>query len=293
METDIKPTYKQRIRTFLEMVKFSHTIFALPFALMAALLAADGLPSLWKIFWIIIAMAGARTGAMGANRLLDAEIDARDPRTQDRALPAGLIDAKQVLLLTCSSYVIFIFAAAMLNPFCLHLAPYIVIALTAYSAAKRYTIYTHYILGFCLGLAPVGAWIAVAGSLALTPLILGFAVGCWVSGFDLLYSLQDIEFDQREGLHSIPAIIGIEQTLALARKLHLGMLGALFIVYLFAPSLGWLFLLALLIVAALLHYEHELLSPTDLSKIDTAFFTINGYISITLFVVAALDIFVN
>jgi len=280
-----------RIRTFLEMVKFSHTIFALPFALMAALLAADGMPSIWKIFWIIIAMAGARTGAMGANRLLDAKFDARNPRTQNRALPAGLIETREALYLTLSSYAIFIFAAAMLNSFCLHLAPYIIMLLTAYSVAKRYTTYTHYILGICLGLAPVGAWIAVTGSLALTPLVLGFAVGCWVSGFDLLYSLQDIEFDQAEGLYSIPAAIGVEATLALARKLHLGMLGALFLVYLFSASLGWLFLGALIVVAILLHYEHELLSPTDLSKIDTSFFTINGYISITIFVIAALDIF--
>jgi 4-hydroxybenzoate polyprenyltransferase len=273
------------------MVKFSHTIFALPFALMAALLAANGMPSIWKVFWIIIAMAGARTGAMGANRLLDAKFDARNPRTKDRALPAGLIETREALCLTLSSYIIFIFAAAMLNSFCLHLAPYIIMLLTAYSVAKRYTTYTHYILGICLGLAPVGAWIAVTGSLALTPLILGFAVGCWVSGFDLLYSLQDIEFDQTEGLCSIPAAIGVEATLALARKLHLGMLGALFLVYLFSASLGWLFLGALIVVAILLHYEHELLSPTDLSKIDTSFFTINGYISITIFVIAALDIF--
>ncbi len=286
-----QPDTQQRIRTFLEMVKFSHTIFALPFALMAALLAADGMPSLWKIFWIIIAMAGARTGAMGANRLLDARLDALNPRTKDRALPAGLIETKHALGLTIISYLVFIFAAAMLNSFCFHLAPYIIIVLTAYSVAKRYTSYTHYILGFCLGLAPIGAWIAVTGSLAFTPLVLGFAVGCWVSGFDLLYSLQDIEFDKTEGLYSIPAKIGVEATLALARKLHLGMLGALFLVYLFAGSLGWLFLLALIVVAALLHYEHELLNPNDLSKIDTAFFTINGYISITLFVIAALDIF--
>ncbi len=279
-----------QIRTFLEMVKFSHTIFALPFALMAAMLAADGLPSLWKIFWIIIAMAGARTGAMGANRLFDARFDALNPRTKDRALPAGLIETRQALALTVASYLIFIFAAAMLNSFCFLLAPYIIIILTAYSAAKRYTSYTHYILGFCLGLAPIGAWIAVTGSLALTPLILGFAVGCWVSGFDLLYSLQDIEFDKSEGLYSIPAEIGVEKTLDLARKLHLWMLGALFLVYLFSASLGWLFLLALIVVAVLLHYEHELLSPTDLSQIDTAFFTVNGYISITIFVIAALDI---
>ncbi len=285
-----QPDTQQRIRTFLEMVKFSHTIFALPFALMAAMLAADGMPSIWKIFWIIIAMAGARTGAMGANRLLDARFDALNPRTKDRALPAGLIETKHALGMTIASYLVFIFAAAMLNSFCFHLAPYIIMLLTAYSVAKRYTSYTHYVLGFCLGLAPIGAWIAVTGSLAFTPLVLGFAVGCWVSGFDLLYSLQDIEFDKTEGLYSIPAEIGVEATLALARKLHLGMLGALFLVYLFSSSLGWLFLLALIVVAALLHYEHELISPKDLTKIDTAFFTVNGYISITIFVIAALDI---
>jgi 4-hydroxybenzoate polyprenyltransferase len=228
---------------------------------------------------------------MGANRLLDAEFDARNPRTQNRALPAGLIDRRQVLLLVLVSYAIFILAALMLNPLCFHLAPYIVMILTGYSLAKRYTIYTHYILGFCLALAPVGAWLAVRGSLALTPVILGLAVACWVSGFDLLYSLQDIDFDRKEGLHSIPAAIGIEKTLGLARKLHLGMLAALLLVWILTPGLGWLFLAALVVVAALLHYEHALLSPNDLSNIDTAFFTVNGYVSLTLFIIAAIDIF--
>lgn len=282
---------RERIATFLEMVKFSHTIFALPFALLAALLAANGLPGFGQLFWIIVAMAGARTGAMGANRLLDADIDARNPRTRERALPAGRIEKRQAFLLTGISYLVFIFAAYMLNPVCFHLAPYIIMILTGYSLAKRYTVYTHYILGFCLALAPVGAWLAVTGSLALTPIILGLAVACWVSGFDLLYSLQDIEFDRRENLYSIPAAIGVEKTLALARRLHLGMLAGLFLVWLLSPGLGWLFFLALVIVAALLHYEHGLLSPDDLSKIDVAFFTINGYISLTLFIVAAIDIF--
>ena len=282
---------RERIATFLEMVKFSHTIFALPFALLAALLAANGLPGFGQLFWIIVAMAGARTGAMGANRLLDADIDARNPRTRERALPAGRIEKRQAFLLTGISYLVFIFAAYMLNPVCFHLAPYIIMILTGYSLAKRYTVYTHYILGFCLALAPVGAWLAVTGSLALTPIILGLAVACWVSGFDLLYSLQDIEFDRRENLYSIPAAIGVEKTLALARRLHLGMLAGLFLVWLLSPGLGWLFFLALVVVAALLHYEHGLLSPDDLSKIDVAFFTINGYISLTLFIVAAIDIF--
>lgn len=279
-----------RIRTFLEMVKFEHTIFALPFALLAAVLAANGLPSIWKLLWIIVAMAGARTGAMGANRLLDADIDGRNPRTHDRALPAGLIKPREAFFLTAASYLVFLFAAAMLNSLCLHLAPYIIMLLTGYSLAKRYTENTHYILGLCLALAPVGAWIAVTGSIGLTPLVLALAVGCWVSGFDLLYALQDLDFDRSSGLKSIPAKIGIEKTLKLARKLHLVMLGALFFIFLITPALDWLFLLGLIAVATLLHYEHDLISPNDLSKIDTAFFTVNGYISIVLFVIGFLDI---
>jgi 4-hydroxybenzoate polyprenyltransferase len=202
-----------------------------------------------------------------------------------------LIDKRQVLLLVIISYALFIFAAARLNQLCFILAPYIVMILTGYSLAKRYTAATHYILGFCLALAPLGAWIAITGSLALTPLLLGAAVGCWVSGFDLLYALQDIEFDQQAGLHSIPARIGIPATLQLARRLHLAMLGLLFLVWLASPLLNWLFLLGLLAVAALLHYEHGLVSPEDLSRIDTAFFTVNGYISLTLFIITAIDIF--
>ncbi len=289
MKTDLPNQGK--IAVFLEMVKFPHTIFALPFALLAALLAAGGLPSVSQLFWIIVAMAGARTGAMGANRLLDAEIDARNPRTRDRALPAGLIDKRQVLLLVVISYAIFIFAAAMLNRLCFILAPFVVIILTGYSLAKRYTEMTHFILGFCLALAPIGAWIAITGSLAPTPLLLGAAVGCWVSGFDLLYALQDIDFDRAHELHSIPARIGITETLKLARRLHLVMLVLLLIVWLLNPLLNWFFLVGWLAVAALLHYEHGLVSPDDLSRVDTAFFTVNGWISLTLLIIAAIDIF--
>jgi len=282
-----QPDLQQRIRTFLEMVKFSHTIFALPFALMAALLAADGMPSLWKIFWIIIAMAGARTGAMGANRLLDAKFDARNPRTKTRALPAGLIETKQALALTGVSYLIFIFAAAMLNSFCLHLAPYIIMILTAYSLAKRYTDYTHYILGLCLGLAPIGAWIAVTGSLALTPIILGFAVMFWVAGFDLLYSLQDMEFDKEHGLHSIPSKLGAQKTMMIARVFHL--LTVLFwMLFALEATLGAWGWLAVGLSAIMLGYEHYLVSR-DFTKIDKAFFTVNGYLGFVFILLIIVD----
>ncbi|MBN2332024.1 MAG: UbiA family prenyltransferase [Deltaproteobacteria bacterium] len=281
---------RQRLQVFLELVKFSHTIFALPFALMGALLAAGGLPAGGQLCWIIIAMVGARTGAMGTNRLLDYRIDALNPRTKNRPLPAGQVGLCQVLLLIIGSYGIFVLAASQLNHLCFMLSPYVIIILSAYSLAKRYTVYTHYILGFSLGISPIGAWIAVTGSLALPPIFLGLAVLCWVTGFDLLYALQDITFDQKTGLFSLPAKIGVDATLLLAKRLHLIMLALLLLVFLASPHVGWLYLVGLLLVAGLLHHEHQLLSPTDLSRIDAAFFTVNGYISISLFVVTAIDV---
>jgi 4-hydroxybenzoate polyprenyltransferase len=257
---------------------------------MGAVLAAGGLPTMGQLFWIVVAMVGARTGAMATNRLLDSRIDALNPRTKDRPLPAGLIRPGQTFLLILGSYALFIFAASRLNQLCFILSPYVVIALSAYSLAKRYTVYTHYFLGFCLGMSPIGAWIAVTGHLAWTPVFLGSAVVCWVAGFDLLYALQDIEFDRQAGLFSLPARIGVPASLVLAKRLHLAMLALLFLVYLASPYLGWLFLLGLLLVAVLLHYEHQLLSPADLSKIDAAFFTVNGYVSLSLFIITLLDV---
>ncbi len=281
---------REKLGIYLELVKFSHTVFALPFALMGAVLAAGGLPRWGQFFWIIIAMVGARTGAMATNRLLDSRIDALNPRTKNRPIPAGQVRLGQAFALILASYALFIFAASRLNQLCFLLSPYVVILLSSYSLAKRYTVYTHYFLGFCLGISPIGAWIAVTGHLAWTPVFLGAAVVCWVAGFDLLYALQDIDFDRQAGLFSLPAKIGVPASLALARRLHLGMLGLLFLVYLCTPELGWFFLLGLLLVAALLHYEHQLLSPDDLTKIDAAFFTVNGYISISLFLVTLLDV---
>ena len=277
-------------KIYLELVKFSHTIFALPFALMGALLAAGGMPTASQLLWILIAMIGARTGAMGCNRLLDYKVDSLNPRTKDRPLPAGLVKTWQVFLLILISYGVFVFAASRLNHLCFILSPYVVIILSLYSLAKRFTSYTHYILGFSLGMSPIGAWLAVTGSLSWTPVFLGLAVLCWVSGFDLLYALQDIEFDRKTGLFSLPLKLGIPATLKLAKRLHLLMLGLLFLVFLASPFLGWLYLLGLFIAAVLLHYEHQLISADDLSRIDAAFFTINGYLSVSLFLITALDV---
>jgi 4-hydroxybenzoate polyprenyltransferase len=282
--------FRRRAGVYLELVKFSHTIFALPFAFMGALLAAGGMPTAGQLFWILAAMVGARTGAMACNRLLDFGIDALNPRTKDRPLPAGQVSPWQVSLLILASYGIFIFAASRLNHICFILSPYVVIILSLYSLAKRFTSYTHYILGFSLGMSPIGAWLAVSGSLTWTPVFLGLAVLCWVSGFDLLYALQDIEFDREAGLFSLPLKLGIPATLKLAKRLHLAMLGLLFLVFLSSPYLGWLYLLGLLIAAALLHYEHQLISADDLSRIDAAFFTMNGYLSVSLFLLTAIDI---
>jgi 4-hydroxybenzoate polyprenyltransferase len=282
--------FRRRAGVYLELVKFSHTIFALPFALMGVLLAAGGMPTAGQLFWILAAMVGARTGAMACNRLLDFGIDALNPRTKDRPLPAGQVSPWQVSLLILASYGIFIFAASQLNHICFILSPYVVIILSLYSLAKRFTSYTHYILGFSLGMSPIGAWLAVSGSLSWTPAFLGLAVLCWVSGFDLLYALQDIEFDREAGLFSLPLKLGVPGTLQLAKRLHLAMLGLLFLVFLSSPYLGWLYLLGLLIAAALLHYEHQLISADDLSRIDAAFFTMNGYLSVSLFLLTAVDI---
>jgi 4-hydroxybenzoate polyprenyltransferase len=277
-------------KVYLELVKFSHTIFALPFAFMGALLAAGGIPTAGQLFWILIAMVGARTGAMGCNRLLDYKVDSLNPRTKDRPLPAGQVSVWQVFLLILISYGLFIFAASRLNHICFILSPYVVIILSLYSLSKRYTSYTHYILGFSLGISPIGAWLAVSGSLSWPPVFLGLAVLCWVSGFDLLYALQDIEFDRETGLFSLPLKLGIPATLTLAKRLHLIMLGLLFLVFLTSPFLGWLYLLGLFIAATLLYYEHQLISADDLSRIDAAFFTTNGYLSISLFLITALDV---
>lgn len=277
------------LRTFLETIKFSHTVFALPFAFTGALLAASGIPTLYQLFWILMAMVGARTAAMGLNRLIDAEIDRANPRTRGRAIPAGLLGKKSVALCSGAAALLFVFAAYRLNFLCFILSPLALFFLVLYSYCKRFTALSHVVLGLCLAAAPVGAWIAIRGSIEPAPLILGFAVLFWVAGFDILYALQDLEFDRSRGLHSIPARLGVRGSLWTARLFHLatlGMLGALAVV----AGLGVFYLTGVVVAALLLTYEHWLVRAGDLTKLDAAFFTMNGYISITLFIFTGADL---
>jgi 4-hydroxybenzoate polyprenyltransferase len=271
----------EKTAVFLEMIKFPHTIFALPFALTGALLAAGGIPGWGQLLWIVMAMIGARTAAMGLNRLIDAEIDARNPRTAGRAIPAGQLGKGTTLLFIVLSVLLLLFAAAKLNPLCLKLSPVALFFLVLYSYCKRFTAFAHIVLGFCLGAAPVGAWIAIRGTVDLPALLLGLAVLFWVAGFDILYALQDLDFDRTAGLHSIPVQLGVNGSLWLARLFSLLMLLLLLAVYHLLP-LGWPFLLGIAAAACLLTYEHWLLRGGDLAKLDLAFFTTNGYISIII-----------
>ena len=281
-----------RIRIFLEMIKFSHTIFALPFALTGALLAARGISTPYQIFWITMAMVGARTAAMGLNRLIDAEIDARNPRTSGRAIPAGLLGKGSTALCIVAATALLLFAAARLNPLCLYLSPVALFFLVLYSYCKRFTALAHLVLGLCLGAAPVGAWLAIRGEIGLPPLLLGCAVLFWSAGFDVLYALQDLEFDRASGLHSIPVKLGVKGSLLVARLFHLVMV-VLLVLLLIVMHLGLLYLLGLCLAGGMLVYEHLLLRNGDLSKLDTAFFNMNGYISLTLFFFTLADVLIT
>lgn len=279
----------RKIGIILEMIKFEHTIFALPFALMSALVAANGLPQ-WRIIgWLLAAMVGARSAAMTFNRIADAKIDAQNPRTAKRAIPAGSVKFWEAWLFLIVSSAIFIFAAYMLNPLAFYLSPVTLAALLFYSYTKRFTSWSHLMLGFCLGIAPVGAWIAVTGKLELTPIALLLAVTLWTGGFDIIYSLQDIDFDKNKGLFSLPSRLGPARALLLSRLFHIGMIGSL-IWFGWMAGLGLFFRIGVLMVWGFLVYEHSLVSPKDFSKVNTAFFTINGFVSIGLLIFTTIDV---
>lgn len=281
-----------KVGIFLEMIKFPHTIFALPFAFTGALLAAGGLPSLRQTLWIILAMVGARTAAMAMNRLIDAEIDARNPRTAVRALPAGLISRGLTLFFIIAATALMLLAAQMLNPLCLKLAPIAIFFLLLYSYCKRFTSLAHVVLGICLAAAPIGAWVAIRGTIDAPALVLGAVVLFWVAGFDILYALQDLEFDRSAGLHSIPVLLGVRGSLWAARFFHLIMIGLLFALY-YMLNLGTFFLIGILAAIAMLLYEHWLLRNGDLTKLDAAFFNMNGYISVAVVLFTAADVLVR
>ena len=278
-----------KLRTFLEAIKFEHTVFALPFAYLGMLLAAGGAPTLAQFFWITVAMGAARTLAMALNRLIDREIDARNPRTAGRALPRRLISAPEMALFAALAGVVLVVAAWQLNPLCLQLLPGAVIVLVGYSYTKRFTWMSHAVLGLADALAPIGGWIAVTGSLAPEALLLGFAVGIWIAGFDVLYACQDVAFDRANGLHSIPARFGIPVALNVAKAAHVLTVLALVLLGI-SLGLGVLYWAGVAAAAGLLIYEHSLLKPDDLSRLDMAFFNINGYIAVVLFLATAGDL---
>jgi 4-hydroxybenzoate polyprenyltransferase len=277
------------LRVTLEMIKWEHSIFALPFALCGAMLAAGGLPTAHQLLWIVVAMVSARSAAMAFNRLADASIDAANPRTRTRALPAGHLTPVFVTTFILVSSAIFVAAAAQLNRLALWLSPVALAVLLLYSYTKRFTRWSHLVLGFALGMAPAAAWIAVRGALDARILLLTAAVTFWVGGFDVLYACQDFDFDREAGLHSIPRYLGIARALWVARVFHLIML-ALLIAVLWSFGLGKLALAGVAVVAALLAYEHSLVSASDLSKLNAAFFTMNGVISVVFFIFIAGDL---
>lgn len=276
-------------RDFLSLVVFAHTVFALPFALLSAVLAANGVPGGRSLLWILVAMVGARSAAMSFNRIVDRHIDAKNPRTARREIPAGVVSPAAAALFCAGSAALFVLAAAQLNRICLVLSPVALAIVLGYSYAKRATSFAHLFLGLALAIAPVGAWLAVTGAFALPPLLLGFAVLFWVAGFDVIYSLQDEEFDRAEGLRSIPARFGAARALQIARLFHGATLVLLYAVFL-AVSGGWLFGAAVVVAGLFLVRQHRLVSPGDLSRVNAAFFTANGWLSVAVFVLGAADV---
>jgi len=282
-------TVLRSLRVTLEMIKWEHSIFALPFALCAALLAAQGLPTAHQLIWIIVAMITARSAAMAFNRLADASTDANNPRTRLRALPAGTLSSGFVIVFVIVSCCVFILSAWMLNRLTFELSPVALAVVLLYSYTKRFTRWSHLVLGFALGIAPAGAWIAIRGSLDPRILLLTAAVTFWVAGFDVLYACQDYAFDCQAGLHSIPRYFGIANSLWIARFLHIAMLLLLVsLVPIF--GLGNIALAGIGIVALLLLYEHTLVAAEDLSKLNAAFFTMNGVIAVVFFIFVAGDV---
>lgn len=276
------------------MIKFEHTIFALPFAFLGAVLGSFVMdsspwPSLSQLFWITLAMVGARSAAMALNRLIDQVIDAKNPRTSTRAIPAGLLGVKEVYLFVIGSFVLLFFSAYMLNPLAVILLPIAVFFLIFYSYTKRFTWACHFALGIAIGLAPLGGWVGATGTLHWEALVLFLAVALWTAGFDIIYATQDVEFDRKAKLYSIPSYFGIRKALHISRACHALTLIFLIILYFITP-LSWIYLLGCLVAAGILLYEHSLVKHDDLSKVDMAFFAMNGILSVILFIFTIGDL---
>jgi 4-hydroxybenzoate polyprenyltransferase len=281
-------TRRSKLVTFLDAIRFEHTIFALPFAYIGMILAADGAPTLSQFAWITVAMASARTFAMTANRLIDRQIDARNPRTANRALPKGLLSVREMVMAAIASAITLTVAAWSLNDTCLALMPGAIIILTAYSYTKRFTWACHFFLGIAIGLAPVGAWVGVRGTVDTVPLVLFLAVVFWLAGFDIIYATQDIEVDRREGLYSVPARFGISNALQIARVSHIITVACLVALGVVA-GLGLPYYVGVVGAAGLLIYEHAIVSPYDLSKVNVAFLNVNGYLAVSMLLMTIAD----
>ncbi|MEW6357551.1 MAG: UbiA-like polyprenyltransferase [Planctomycetota bacterium] len=273
----------------LDMIQFQHTLFALPFALLSAVLAADGLPSGRVLLLILAAMVTARSCAMAFNRIVDAQLDAQNPRTSGRAIPAGRIGLAAAWVFTIVMAALFVASAWALNRLCFFLSPAALVIVLGYSYTKRFTSLSHLFLGLALSVAPVGAWLAVTGAFALPPLLLAAAVLFWTAGFDILYACQDIEFDRRAGLFSIPKAVGVPWALRISSIFHAAMVGLLLVMSL-CSDLGWLFVCGVAAAGAMLIYEHRLVRPDDISRVNMAFFTVNGIVSVALACVGIADV---
>lgn len=279
----------RKLHITLDMIKFEHTVFALPFAFIGALLAAKGLPASRQLGWIVAAMVGARSAAMAFNRIVDARYDKLNPRTSGRALPRGTLSLEFAAVFTVAMSALFVFSAWKLNFLCFFLSLPTLAILLGYSYTKRFTSLSHLVLGFSVGCAPLAAWLAIRGQFAWPPVLLSAAVMFWVAGFDLIYALQDLDFDRKAKLYSVPSKLGIGPALRLSTLLHSAtviLLGATA----FLSGLGWLAFAGIAVVAGILYWEHRLVTPQDLSRINVAFFNLNGYISILLLLTFAGDI---
>ncbi|HEX8287832.1 MAG TPA: UbiA-like polyprenyltransferase [Pyrinomonadaceae bacterium] len=285
-------SFSTKLKTTLRMIKFEHTLFALPFAFLGAVLAADGLPSLWQILWITVAMFGARSAAMTFNRIIDRKFDAANPRTANRELPSGKLSVNFAWAFFIVSVVLFEIAAYALNWLTFALSPIALLSVLGYSYAKRFTSLAHLILGWSLAISPTAAWIAVRGAIdSEVPLLLSLLVMMWTAGFDVLYACQDYEYDKKAGLRSIPARFGIKNSLFIARIFHAQAFFVLILLYLIT-NLGWLAFIGVAAVGALMIYQHTLVKPNDLSRMNAAFFTTNAFVSVILFLTFGGAVFV-
>ena len=280
----------QKITTLLNLIKFSHTIFSFPFAVMSAFLAAGGMPGMRQLLLIIAALVTARSAAMSFNRLVDTHYDINNPRTTYRVTLQKKIGRTNLWMFTILCATLFILCAWLLNRLALYMSPLAILIIFGYSYTKRFTHLSHFILGLALALSPIGAWVGIQGTLAVTPFLLSFAVVLWTAGFDIIYACQDIEHDIKSGLYSVPKKLGVRGALILSGILHLFMVGILIALPRYT-DLGVIYSIGVFIIAGLLFYEHSLVKPKDLSKINTAFFTVNGIISMGLMGVTLIDIF--